>query len=75
MDDMIDFVENYHNNRLTFDQENFLSVIDILLKEIENSEHSTELNKKLTKLMDAFEFHDYYLVMQIIEYELIPYFN
>ncbi len=74
MNEIVKFVENYYYNNLTFDQKGFLSIIDVLFKEVEFISDAIALNAALTKMMNSFQFGDYYLVMQIIEYELIPYF-
>lgn len=75
MNEIVIFVENYYNNNLTFDQKEFLSIIEVLFKEVEFISDGIALNATLTKMMNSFQVGDYYLVMQIIEYELIPYFK
>jgi hypothetical protein len=71
MRNLHEFVNNYYNNNLIFDQNGFLSVIDMLMKESITNCNINDLNIVLIKVMNAYERQDYYLVMQIIEYELL----
>lgn len=72
MENLRKFIDQYYDDNLSFDQNGFLNMIDFLIKDIEVNNKVKDLNKVLSKILNAFELHDKYLVMQIIEYELLP---
>ncbi|MDW7662159.1 MAG: hypothetical protein SCL54_12140 [Bacillota bacterium] len=72
MKQLIEFIDKYYEKNLEFNQENFLNVINILITELEKFENSQGLNSVLEKILSEFSNKDYYSVMQIIEYELLP---
>jgi hypothetical protein len=69
--EIVRFIERYYKNNLTFDQDEFLKVIDILINALRIHENPTALNEVLLKIMNRFQNQDFYEVMQIIEYELL----
>lgn len=71
MRNLHEFVDKYYSNNLIFDQNGFLTVIDFLIRESTINSNLKDLSVVLTKIMNAYERKDYYLVMQIFEYELL----
>jgi hypothetical protein len=72
MNQIIEFIDDYYEKNLEFNQEFFLNVINFLITELEKFENPQGLNFVLEKILSEFSKKDYYYVMQIVEYELLP---
>lgn len=67
------FVEDYYENNMQFDNNKFLNLLNELMVKLETiGSNSAMVSIILEKMVEKYQNKDFYYLMEIIEYELIP---